>query len=148
MVNKAIIIGNLGRDPEIRSTPSGQAVAKYSVATTRKWKDKDGNRQEATDWHNVVAWGRSAEIVGQYLTKGSKVYVEGRLQTDSWEDKETGKKMYRTEIVQEQMVMLGDKGGSGGSGSGRGELDRNDFGGQPKTTGALGTADDDGDIPF
>lgn len=110
MINKAILVGNLGRDPETRTTPSGQSVAKFSVATTHRWKDRDGNRQERTEWHNIVCWGRQAEIAGQYLTKGRQVYVEGRLQTDSWDDKETGKKMYRTEIVCDNFQMLGSRG--------------------------------------
>ena len=110
MVNKAILVGNLGRDPEIRTTPSGQSVAKFSLATTSRWKDRDGNRQERTEWHNIVCWGRQAEIAGQYLTKGRQIYVEGRLQTDSWEDRETGKKMYRTEIVCDNFQMLGSRG--------------------------------------
>ncbi|HVS16874.1 MAG TPA: single-stranded DNA-binding protein [Thermoanaerobaculia bacterium] len=110
MVNKVILIGNLGRDPEIRNTPGGQTVAKFSLATTRTWRDRDGNKQERTEWHNIVAWGRQAEIAGQYLTKGRQLYVEGRLQTDSWEDRETGKKMYRTEIVCDNFQMLGGRG--------------------------------------
>jgi single-strand DNA-binding protein len=112
MVNKVILIGNLGRDPEIRNTPGGQTVAKFSVATTRTWKDRDGNRQERTEWHNIVVWGRQAEIAGQYLTKGRQLYIEGRLQTDSWEDRETSKKMYRTEIVCDNFQMLGSRGDS------------------------------------
>ena len=121
MVNKVILIGNLGRDPEVRSTPSGTPVAEFSVATTRRWNDRDGNRQEETEWHNIVCWGRQAEIAGQFLSKGKQVYIEGRLQTDSWEDKESGKKMYRTKINCNNFQMLGRKGDSGGGGgSGRG----------------------------
>jgi single-strand DNA-binding protein len=115
MVNKVLLIGNLGRDPEIRTTPNGQTVAKFSLATTRTWRDRDGNRQERTEWHNIVAWGRQAEVAGQYLTKGRQLYVEGRLQTDSWEDRETGKKMYRTEIICDNFQMLGGRGDSTGS---------------------------------
>ena len=85
MVNKVILVGNLGRDPEVRSTPSGQSVAEFSLATSRKWKDRDGNRQEQTEWHRVVCWGRQAEVAGQYLTKGKQIYVEGRIQTSSWD---------------------------------------------------------------
>lgn len=116
-VNKAILVGRLGKDPEVRSTPNGQSLAKFSIATDRKWKDRDGNRQEHTEWHNIICWGRQAEIAGQYLHKGKEVYVEGRLQTDSWEDKDTGKKMYRTEIVCDHFQMLGSKpdGASGGN---------------------------------
>ncbi|MEE2775347.1 MAG: single-stranded DNA-binding protein [Acidobacteriota bacterium] len=112
MVNKAILVGNLGRDPEIRSTPSGQQVAKVSLATNRKWRDRDGNRQEQTEWHDIVCWGRQAEVAGQYLTKGKQIYVEGRIQTDSWEDKQSGEKKYRTEIVCDNFQMLGQRGDS------------------------------------
>ena len=137
MVNKVILVGNLGRDPELRSTPSGQSLAKFSVATTRRWRDRDGNRQEQTEWHNIVCWGRQAEIAGQYLTKGKQVYIEGRLQTDSWEDRETGKKMYRTEIVCDNFQMLGSRGDS--------------MSGPPRDAGpasdSYGAPDDD-DIPF
>ncbi|MEM1249837.1 MAG: single-stranded DNA-binding protein [Acidobacteriota bacterium] len=135
MVNKVILVGNLGRDPELRSTPSGQTLAKFSVATTRKWRDRDGNRQEQTEWHNIVCWGRQAEVAGQYLTRGKQVYVEGRLQTDSWEDKETGKKMYRTEIVCDNFQMLGSRGDAPSAPRHDGPQDN------------YGPADDD-DIPF
>jgi single-strand DNA-binding protein len=110
MVNKVILVGNLGRDPEIRSTPSGQQVAKFSLATSRRWKDRDGNRQDQTEWHNIVCWGKLAEIAGQYLTKGKQIYVEGRIQTDSWEDRTSGEKKYRTEIVCNDFQMLGRRG--------------------------------------
>ena len=112
MVNKAILVGNLGRDPEIRSTPSGQQVASFSLATNRKWRDRDGNRQEQTEWHDIVCWGRQAEVAGQYLTKGKQIYVEGRIQTRSWEDKQSGEKKYRTEIVCDNFQMLGQRGDS------------------------------------
>ncbi len=111
-VNKAIIIGNLGQDPEVRYTQSGTAVANFSVATTEKWKDKDGNSQEQTEWHRIVAFARLAEICGEYLSKGSKVYIEGRIQTRQWEDKD-GNKRYTTEIVAREMKMLDTKGGNG-----------------------------------
>ncbi|MDH3404596.1 MAG: single-stranded DNA-binding protein [Acidobacteriota bacterium] len=137
MVNKAIIIGNLGRDPEVRTTPSGQPVANFSVATTRKWKDRDGNLQEKTEWHDIVCWGRQAEIAGQYLTKGKQVYIEGRLETRSWEDKTHGDKRYRTEIICENFQMLGRKGDSMDS---RG-------GGAPDSGSGAGSEFDD-DIPF
>ncbi len=109
MVNKVILVGNLGRDPEVRSTPSGQSVATFSLATNRKWRDKDGNRQEQTEWHNIVCWGRQAEIAGQYLTKGRQVFVEGRLQTRSWEDKQSGEKKYKTEVICDNFQMLGQR---------------------------------------
>ncbi|HFC76891.1 MAG TPA: single-stranded DNA-binding protein [Candidatus Moranbacteria bacterium] len=101
-VNKAIIIGRLTRDPELRSTQSGKQVASISVATSFTYKDKSGQKQEKTEFHNVISWGRQAEVIAQYFTKGQEIYVEGRLETRSWEDKETGKKMYRTEIVMDK----------------------------------------------
>lgn len=116
MVNKVILLGNLGRDPEVRQTPSGQTVASFSIATSRKWRDRDGNRQEQTEWHNIVVWGRQAEVAGQYLTKGKQIFLEGRLQTRSWDDRNSGEKRYRTEIVCENFQMLGSRGDSGGGG--------------------------------
>lgn len=121
-VNKAIIVGNLGRDPEMRSTQSGAQVANFTVATSRVYKDSSGQRQEETEWHRVVAWGRLAEICGQYLQKGKQVYIEGRIQTRSWEDKESGQKRYSTEIVALEMQMLGRAGEGGGGGGGGGDL--------------------------
>ena len=113
-VNKVIIIGNLGRDPEVRYTPSGAAVCNVSVATTRNWKNREsGEKQEETEWHRVVFYDRLAEIAGEYLKKGRPVYVEGRLKTRKWQDKE-GKDNYTTEIVAEQMQMLGSREGMGG----------------------------------
>jgi single-strand DNA-binding protein len=111
MVNKVILVGNLGRDPEVRSTPSGQPNAKFTLATNRRWRDKNGQRQEQTEWHNIVVWGKQAEIAGQYLTKGKQIYLEGRIQTSSWEDKQTGEKKYRTEIICDNFQMLGQRGG-------------------------------------
>jgi single-strand DNA-binding protein len=108
-VNKAILIGNLGNDPELRYTPSGQAVTGFRIATTDRWRDKDGQNQQRTEWHNIVAWGRQAEIANEYLKKGSPVYIEGRLQTRSWEDKD-GNKRYITEIVTQRMQLLGRRG--------------------------------------
>ncbi|OKY75510.1 MAG: single-stranded DNA-binding protein [Desulfobulbaceae bacterium DB1] len=115
MINKAIIIGNLGTDPEIRYTQSGTAMANFSVATTEKWKGQDGQMQEQTEWHRIVAFSRLAEICGEYLSKGSKVYIEGRIQTRSWEDKD-GNKRYTTEIVARDMKMLSPKGGGTSTG--------------------------------
>jgi single-strand DNA-binding protein len=117
MVNKVILVGNLGRDPEMRSLPSGQPVANFSVATSRRYKDRDGNRKDETEWHNVVCFGKQAEIAGQYLTKGKMIFVEGRIQTRSWEDKE-GKKQYRTEVICENFQMLGSKGDGGSRAAG------------------------------
>ncbi len=107
MLNKVLLIGNLGRDPEVKYTPSGTAIANFSIATTEKWT-KDGQKNEKTEWHKIVAWQRLAEICGEYLHKGSQVYVEGKLQTRSWDDKE-GNKKYTTEIVINQMQMLGSR---------------------------------------
>ena len=122
MVNKVILIGNLGRDPEVRTTPSGQTVASFSLATSRRWRDRDGNRQEQTEWHNIVCWGRQAEIAGQYVKKGRQLYVEGRLQTRDWVDPQ-GVKHYKTEIICRTFQLLGrrdDEGGGGGGGYGGG----------------------------
>lgn len=113
MVNKVILIGNLGQDPELRSTQGGQSVASLRLATAEKYKDKDGNWQERTEWHSVVVWGRQAETVQQYCKKGKQLYIEGRLQTRKWQDKE-GKDRYSTEIVAETVRFLG--GGGGGAG--------------------------------
>ncbi len=104
-LNKVIIIGNLGRDPEMRYTPSGKPVTSFSVATSRTWVTADGDRRDATEWFNVVAWGNLAEICTQHLRKGSKVYVEGHLQTRSWDD-EQGQRHYRTEVVANEMIVL------------------------------------------
>ncbi len=107
-LNKVMIIGNVGRDPEMRYTPSGRAVTNFSVATSRSWVSAEGERREETEWFNVVAWGNLAEICKTHLTKNQQVYVEGRLQTRGWED-ETGKKHYRTEVVANEMILLGDR---------------------------------------
>jgi single-strand DNA-binding protein len=112
-VNKVILIGNLGRDPEVRYLPSGDAVANLNLATTEKWKDKNGEMQEQTEWHRVAFFGRQAEICGEYLRKGSSVYVEGRLQTRKWQDKD-GNERYTTEIRGDRMQMLSGRGGGGG----------------------------------
>lgn len=136
MVNKVILVGNLGRDPEVRSTPSGQSVASFSLATNRRWKDRDGNRQDQTEWHNIVCWGRQAEVAGQYLTKGKQIYVEGRLQTRSWDDKQSGEKKYRTEVICDNFQMLGSRGDSGSRG------------GQDEPSGPADSGPIDDDIPF
>lgn len=149
MVNKVILIGNLGRDPEVRSTPSGQAVASFTLATSRRWRDKSGQRQEQTEWHQIVVWGKQAEIAGQYLTKGKQIYLEGRLQTRSWDDRQSGEKRYRTEVICENFQMLGSRGGGGGdfepgggpAPGGGGGYDEGGYG------GGGGDLDDD-DIPF
>ncbi len=127
-VNKVILIGNLGRDPEVRYAPSGSAICNVTVATSRQWKDKtSGERQEETEWHRVVFYDRLAEIAGEYLKKGRPVYVEGRLKTRKWTDKD-GVEKYTTEIVADQMQLLGGReGGGGGGGGGYGD----DAGGSP-----------------
>ena len=119
-VNKVILVGNLGRDAEIRYTPGGAAVSKFSIATTEVWNDKSGQRQEKTEWHRVVLWGKSAESLTEYLTKGKQIYVEGRLQTRQWDDKD-GNKRYTTEIRGDRIVLLG---GGGGGGSKGGSMER------------------------
>lgn len=116
MINKVILIGNLGADPEVRYTQSGTAAANFTVATTEKWKGQDGQMQEQTEWHRIVAWKRLAEICGEYLSKGSRVYIEGKLQTRKWQD-QNGNDRYTTEIVAREMKMLSPRGaGSGGDG--------------------------------
>lgn len=115
-INKAMIYGNLTRDPEVRSLPSGKAVASFSIATNRVWKDDTGAKKEAVEFHNVVTFGRQAELVGQYLKKGNPAFVEGRLQTRGWEDKNGGGKKYRTEIVADT-IQFGPRGAGGGAGS-------------------------------
>ncbi|MEK7713630.1 MAG: single-stranded DNA-binding protein [Deltaproteobacteria bacterium] len=112
-VNKVILLGRLGADPEVRYTAGGTAVAKFNLATSETWKDKDGSKQEKTEWHRVVAFGKLGETCGEYLSKGKQVYVEGKLQTRSWEDKE-GNKKYTTEVNVSNMVMLGSGAAEGG----------------------------------
>ena len=109
-VNKVILIGNLGKDPEVKYTPQGTPVAKITLATNERFKGKDGQWQDRTEWHNVVLWQRLAEIAGEYLKKGGKVYIEGRLQTRSWDDKTSGQKKYMTEVVANDLVLLGGRG--------------------------------------
>ncbi|QEI08527.1 single-stranded DNA-binding protein [Pigmentiphaga aceris] len=124
-VNKVIIVGNLGRDPEVRYTPDGAAICNVSIATTSNWKDKNtGEKKEETEWHRVVFYNRLAEIAGEYLKKGRSVYVEGRLKTRKWQDKDTGADRFSTDIVADQMQMLGGREGGGmGGGGGDGGYD-------------------------
>jgi single-strand DNA-binding protein len=131
-VNKVILIGNLGRDPELRYTQGGQAVANFTLATNERFSTKDGDKQERTEWHRIVAWGRTGELCAQYLSKGRSVYIEGRLQTREWEDKE-GQKRKTTEIVANTVQFLGGRGeaGPGGSGSGLGDGGGFDAGAPP-----------------
>ncbi|TAM18669.1 MAG: single-stranded DNA-binding protein [Candidimonas sp.] len=117
-VNKVILVGNLGRDPEVRYSPDGAAICNVSIATTSQWKDKaSGEKREETEWHRVVFYNRLAEIAGEYLKKGRSVYVEGRLKTRKWQDKDTGADRYSTDIVADQMQMLGGREGEGSGGS-------------------------------
>jgi single-strand DNA-binding protein len=122
-VNKVILLGNLGKDPEVKYTQSGMAVARFSLATTERAKDKDGNWQDKTEWHSLVAFGRTAEIAGEYLKKGRTIYIEGALRTSSWDDKESGQKKYRTEVIINDLVMVGGQR-EGGEGSGAGYASR------------------------
>jgi single-strand DNA-binding protein len=136
-LNKALLIGNLGKDPELRYTPSGKAVASFSIATTNQWKDKDGQKQERTDWHNIVVWGRQAEIAKDYLRKGKQIYLEGRIQTRNYDDKD-GNKRWITEIVADRFLMLGRKG-EGDAGD--------EFPPPPAESDAPGAGNED-DLPF
>ncbi len=151
-VNKVIVVGNLGKDPEMRYMPSGGAVASITIATSDQWKDKQtGEQKERTEWHNVVAFNRLAEIMGEYLKKGSQVYIEGRLQTDKWQDKD-GNDRYTTKIYANEMQMLGGKGGAAGAGSGGG-YNQNQSAAPASGSNAapaMSTADAgfDDDIPF
>lgn len=117
MLNKVQLIGNLGRDPELNETTGGKKVANFTLATNERWKDAKGNKVESTEWHQIVCWERLAEIAAEHLEKGRLVYLEGRLETQSWDDKETGDKRYRTHIVAHKLQML-PKGGNGGNGEG------------------------------
>ncbi|HYD16477.1 MAG TPA: single-stranded DNA-binding protein [Candidatus Nanoarchaeia archaeon] len=151
-VNKAILIGTLGRDPEVRSTPNGTNVAKFSIATNERYKDRDGEWQDRTEWHNIVCWQRLAEIVRDYTHKGDRIYIEGRLQTSSWDDKQTGEKKYRTEVIASDLVLIGGKGQAQGGGEAGGysrgraaAADSYDQSG-PVEEPATGITDDD--IPF
>ncbi len=112
-VNKVILVGRLGKDPETRYMTSGEAVTNVTLATSENWKDKNGEKQEKTEWHNLVFYRRLAEVAGEYLKKGSQIYVEGKIQTRKWQDKETGKDRYTTEIIVNEMQMLGSKAGGG-----------------------------------
>jgi single-strand DNA-binding protein len=140
-VNKVILVGNLGRDAELRYTPTGAAVATLNLATTETWNDKDGQRQEKTEWHRVVLWGKQAETLNQYLQKGKQIYVEGRLQTRQWDDKD-GNKRYTTEIRGDRVVLLSGGGGGQRGGAARTETPHP----EPMDVGAAELTEDD--IPF
>ena len=152
-VNKVIIIGNLGADPESRAMPSGASVANLRIATTESWRDKQsGEQQERTEWHRVALFGRLAEVASEYLRKGSQVYIEGSLRTRKWQDKQ-GNERYSTEIVANDMQMLGGRGGGGGAGSSGGappreSTDYGQSGGGGSSSGAGEGSDFDDDIPF
>src|SRR5690349_7362058 len=152
-VNKVILVGNLGRDAELRYKPGGAAVATLNMATTEVWNDKAGQRQEKTEWHRVVLWGKSAESLAEYLTKGKQIYVEGRLQTRQWDDKD-GNKRYTTEIRGDRIVLLsGGGGGRGGGGYARGGGAEEGMGGAPSHHGGGPGPETpepitDDDIPF
>ncbi|MSO21013.1 MAG: single-stranded DNA-binding protein [Acidobacteria bacterium] len=141
-VNKVILVGNLGRDPELTYLPSGQSVAKFSLATTRAYKDKTGELKEETEWHNIVAWGKTGEICAQYMKKGGQAYVEGRIQSHSWEDKQ-GNKRTAIDIVADNVQMLGRRGDSesSGGGSSQPQPQRAAGGGRPRAQESA--ADDD-----
>ncbi len=141
-VNKVILVGHLGRDPELRYTQNGQAVANFSLATTESYGKRDGEREERTEWHRIVAWGRLAEICAEYLSKGRQVYIEGRIQTREWEDRE-GEKRRTTEIVVRDMQMLGRRGETVRTDEAPGEPEE-DAG----STGDVNTPQADDDIPF
>ncbi len=144
-VNKVILIGNLGKDPEVRYTPSGAAVANITLATSESWKDKQSGEQvERTEWHRIVMFNRLGEIAGEYLRKGSKVFIEGRLQTRKWQDKNSGQDRYTTEIIADNMQMLDSKGG-GSSNAMDSSMSRDDA--APMPTATAGDSFDD-DIPF
>ena len=141
-INKVIIIGNLGQDPDVKAMPSGMTVANLRIATSESWKDKQsGEMKEQTEWHSVAMFGRLAEIAGEYLRKGSQVYIEGRLRTRKWQDKQ-GNDRYTTEVVANEMQMMGGRGGAGGGGAGGGM-----GGGEPRSGGGGGGAGGSGGRP-
>jgi single-strand DNA-binding protein len=151
-INKVILIGNLGQDPETRTTPGGTTVTNIRIATSESWRDKQsGEMKEQTEWHGIVLWNKLGEIAAEYLRKGSQVYIEGRLQTRKWQDKQ-GNDRYTTEIVASEMQMLGGRGGGGGGGAAQETRDRRDPGAEavsaPSGGGGGSSADFDDDIPF
>jgi single-strand DNA-binding protein len=154
-VNKVILVGNLGADPDMRYTPSGQGVCELRVATSESWNDKNGQRQERTEWHRIVVWGKRAEVCSKYLAKGRQVFVEGRIQTRTYDDKD-GNKRYITEIIANDVQFLGGGGREGGGGGGRersdgppppSDADLGGYGGGGGASGGGGGGPDD-DIPF
>jgi single-strand DNA-binding protein len=154
-VNKVILLGNVGKDPEIRSTQGGMQVAKFTLATTEGVKDQSGKWNDKTEWHSLVAFGRTAEIIRDYVKKGSQIYVEGKLSTSSWDDKESGQKKYRTEILVNDLQLLGGRGDSAGSSGERSSGGYSRQSSTPYSGGASAPANDyaeqgitDEDIPF
>jgi len=158
-VNKAILVGRLGKDPDLSYTQSGTARCRFSMATSEVYYDNNNERQEKTEWHNVVVWGKQAESAGKYLEKGREVYVEGKIETRNWDDEKTGQKRYMTEVKAQRVVFLGSKsdghsggqgGGRRGSGGGGRRRDDGDGGGDYDVPGQSrgGPSDDDSDIPF
>lgn len=154
-LNRVFLIGNLGADPELRYTPTNTAVANFRIATSEVWNDKSGQRQERTEWHRIVAWGKTAELCGEYLKKGRSVHIEGRLQTREWDDKNTGQKRYTTEIIADRVTFLGGRG-EGGESSGAGGS-TGGSGGAGVRSGSRGSSGpemdgppplDDSDVPF
>jgi single-strand DNA-binding protein len=139
-VNKVILLGNLGKDPEVKYTQGGMAVARFSLATTERAKDKEGNWNDKTEWHNVVAFGRTAEIAGEYLKKGRTVYIEGSLRSSSWDDKETGQKKYKTEVIINDLIMVGGSQRDGGE-------DGSSYSGGAKSGGAKASGGFDQRVP-
>jgi single-strand DNA-binding protein len=148
-VNKVILVGNLGRDAELRYTPGGAAVATIHMATTEVWNDKGGQRQEKTEWHRVVVWGKQAESLSEYLTKGKQIYIEGRLQTRQWDDKD-GNKRYTTEIRSDRIVLLSGGGGGGRGAGGGASRSGEDMGGSQGSAPGPDVSEPltDDDIPF
>lgn len=152
-LNRVQLLGNVGKDPELKYTTGGTAVAKFSMATTSSYKGKDGEWQDKTEWHNIVCWARLAEIAGEYVKKGDKLYIEGRMETNSWEDKQSGVKKYMTSVVAGDMILLGDRKG-GGAREDRGETRtrRQDGDSDQRRSGGRPVTEDDpidsSDIPF
>ncbi len=142
-VNKAILVGRLGKDPELRYTSSGKAVATFSLATNERWTSQDGQKQESTTWHNIVVWGKQAEVIKEYMSKGRQLYIEGRIANRSYDDKD-GNKKYISEVVVQNFQFLGDKGDSSGSGG----YNQDSAGSTPASTPPPDTASDDDDLPF
>jgi single-strand DNA-binding protein len=148
-INKVILVGNLGRDPELRHTPQGQAVANFTLATSESWQDRNGQKQERTEWHRIVVWGKLAELCSKYLSKGRKAYIEGKLQTRAWDDKE-GQKRYTTEIIANTVQFLDSAAGANaGAGASRGGQEEDPFGPPPDFSGdSPSSPSQSDDIPF